>query len=135
MGLSVAYGVIREAGGSIRVNSAVGEGTTFRILLPATQSTLVVASPELVQLPFHGTESVLLVEDEPSVRRAAAAALSMFWPTKCSKLLDLRDRKWPAQLRGGDFDLLLTDLVMPGISGIDLANQVIRDYPKSAFYA
>lgn len=129
LGLSVAYGVIREAGGSISVNSTVGEGTTFRILLPATQVTSVVVSPELIQLPFHGTESVLLVEDEPSVRRAAAAALNMFGYKVLEACSGIEGQEIANACRG-DFDLLLTDLVMPGISGIDLANQVIRDYPN-----
>jgi PAS domain S-box-containing protein len=125
LGLSMVYGIVSQAQGKIQVDSAPGEGTVFRIFLPeAAEEAEAPAPPRLSRAP-HGEETVLLVEDEASVRALAETILlrlgyRVMVADSGASALEL----WDAQ-RGG-FDVLLTDVIMPQMSGGDLAHK-LRD--------
>ncbi len=130
LGLSTVYGIVKQSGGHIAVESTPGNGTTFNILLPLVDQdpTESVCSHELPELS-PGTETVLLVEDDDSVRDLAREILEMNGYTVLEasngvdalKLLDSRP---------GEFDLLVTDLVMPLLGGRELAEKVIHRLPQ-----
>jgi PAS domain S-box-containing protein len=130
LGLATTYGAVHQAGGSIEVYSEVGIGTTLRIYFPRIEEEAV--KPEkvdrLTDLP-GGTETVLVVEDEDTLR------------TLCERILgDLGYQVMPAR-NGAEaialahafadrIDLLLADVVMPGMSGSELATQLVLEYPE-----
>jgi signal transduction histidine kinase/CheY-like chemotaxis protein/HAMP domain-containing protein len=122
MGLSVVYGVVRGHGGEVTVQSRPGEGTTVRVYLPAVSPDEVAAAPDEPRLPV-GSESILLVDDDPLVARAEKSMLSVLGyrvtvETDSRAALDrLRDNPQA-------FDLVITDMTMPRMTGIDLAGEI-----------
>ena len=122
LGLATAYGIVKQSGGYIKVRSAPGKGAEFLIYLPRTDAAPGrVPPPELRDArPASGT--VLLVEDETGVRQALqrlliAAGYNVVSAANGAEALDL------FIARNYDIDLLITDLVMPGIGGRELARQ------------
>jgi nitrogen-specific signal transduction histidine kinase/CheY-like chemotaxis protein len=128
LGLSMVYGIVTQARGRIEVESAVSEGTVFRILLPRAEGE--VESPENTPKAAepHGVETVLLVEDESSVRTLAETILSRLGYQVLSA------GSGPDALRiweksGGHVDVLLTDVIMPQMSGGELAHALRQKSP------
>ena len=123
LGLSICHGVVHQSGGYIQVESAVDRGTTFHVYLPRILAPLeaVVPAVESSDLP-RGSERVLLVEDEPLVRSLAADLLR----TQGYHVEVAEDGVDALRVAGavGDFQLLLTDVVMPRMGGKALAEQV-----------
>jgi PAS domain S-box-containing protein len=122
LGLSTVYGIVKQSGGHIRVESASGAGATFEVFLPALDLPVARAEqpPPAQAFPARAGETVLVVEDEPSVRRLACEVLSRAGYT----VLDAADGLAAlarAEAYAGRIDLLLTDLVLPGLSGRGLA--------------
>jgi two-component system, cell cycle sensor histidine kinase and response regulator CckA len=130
LGLSTCYGIIKQSGGHISVYSELARGTTFKIYLPQVehQAKIAVHRSDSPNLP-HGTETILLVEDDPALREMAAALLRRLgytvWPAANGiEALSLK------QQRGtGHIDLLFTDVVMPHMSGKELSERVQALYP------
>ncbi|HEU5041570.1 MAG TPA: ATP-binding protein [Gemmatimonadales bacterium] len=129
LGLSTVYGIVKQAGGHIEVESAPDHGSTFRIYLPqlaAQHAGRAVSRP--AESNPRGEETVLLVEDEESVRVFASKALEKQGYT----VLEARHGR-DALLRlgeyGGAIHLLITDIVMPEMSGSELARRLIADRP------
>jgi len=127
LGLATVYGVIQQSRGHIWVYSEPGQGTTFKLYFPRLDAPEDPASRSrrlaLESPPARGAETVLLVEDDPSLRELAATLLR----AQGYQVLPAADG--PAALalceaRGGEINLLLTDLVMPGMSGRELAEAV-----------
>ncbi len=130
LGLSTVYGIIRQSEGHITVESAPGRGSVFQILLPARADQ--AAPPPQKSQPVgdvFGTETILLVEDEDLVRDYARRALELFGyrvleAAAGDEALELYQRE------GEGIDLLLADVVMPRLSGPDLARRLQRIRPE-----
>jgi PAS domain S-box-containing protein len=126
LGLATVYGIVKQSGGYIWVYSEPEHGTTFKIYLPKIEAPIAAAGRDRPvdtrSLP-RGSEVVLLVEDETGVRELARQYLEMSGYT----VLEAEDGHTALELAGmhaGPIHLLLTDVVMPGISGRELADRV-----------
>ncbi len=123
LGLSTVYGIVKQNGGEIRVYSELGHGTTFRIYLPRVDAPVDTAEAEDAARPASGTETVLLVEDEDGVREAMQEILQAGGYVVLSAGSG-EEALVSALGHYGPIHLLLTDVVMPGMSGRLLAEQV-----------
>jgi len=126
LGLATVYGIVKQHNGWLEVTSQVGRGTTFKVFLPAAESSAPATEPipKFNQDPVRGTETILLVEDDPSVLLLARTCLSRcgYHVLEAPNGVDAL-RVW--REHDGQVDLLLTDMVMPaGMSGRDLAEQL-----------
>jgi two-component system, cell cycle sensor histidine kinase and response regulator CckA len=124
LGLSTAYAIVKQSDGYLLVDSEVGVGTTFSVYLPQAQGSPVLTPPatEFVNIPT-GTETVLLVEDEDSLRTLVRGCLekrgySVLHAGNGQEALNV------AQKPPGTVHLLLTDAIMPGMSGRELADSL-----------
>ncbi len=128
LGLSTVYGIIKQSNGEIEVTSEEGLGTTFKIYLPLHENTVTSFSPEGKPVPIvkKGNESILLVEDETAILGLLEKVLSnqgyrVHTASNGLEALALVESK------DISFDLLLTDVVMPEVSGTELANRLLAD--------
>jgi two-component system cell cycle sensor histidine kinase/response regulator CckA len=129
LGLSTVYGIINQLGGYILVDSTVGKGTTFEIYLPAVKSTGNPAEAQItVKTLQKGTETILLVEDEELVRKLSQQVLEA-----CGyQVIEAKDGFEALELcqkSGSQIHLLLTDVVMPMMSGRELAEKILQSFP------
>ena len=128
LGLSTVYGIARQSGGTVLVTSEPGRGSTFRVYLPQARED--AGAPALASRPErrHGCEAVVLVEDEPLVRNLVSEVLRQ----SGYEVIEFANGR-EALARGrrdlGDIRLLVTDVVMPGLSGLELADELARDRP------
>jgi CheY-like chemotaxis protein len=130
LGLSMVYGIIKQSGGNIWVYSEQGRGTSFKIYLPLVNAPVDSPSGEQARIEnSRGTETILLVEDDEQVRELAREALSV---SGYEVLVAETPRAAIALCRShrSRIDLLLTDVVMPGISGPELATQATAIRPE-----
>jgi CheY-like chemotaxis protein len=122
LGLSTAFGIVKQSAGHIEVESEVGLGSCFRIYLPQVDAPAdVVATASAPAVALRGRETILLVEDEEGVRRIARIALE----SRGYRVLGAAEGRAAlavAEEHGAEIDLLVTDLVMPGMSGRELAD-------------
>ncbi len=129
LGLAVVHGIVTQHGGEVEVASTVGKGTTFRVLLPRRAQEGEAAAPEAAQataLPHGHGERLLLVEDNDSVRRAFERLLiRLGYEVTSAGSAEEADRL-PAS---PPYLLLLTDMVLPGLSGAGLAAQLRARWP------
>ena len=131
LGLAVVDGIVKQSGGWVDVESEVDAGTTFRIFLPATDHHAGDARVTGEASHARGTETVLLVEDEAAVRDMTQTALQRFGYTVLAAANGEEALRTLAESQT-EFDLLLTDVVMPDMSGLELAERVRRQYPAVA---
>jgi PAS domain S-box-containing protein len=122
LGLALAYAMVEQAGGVVRVDSAPGAGTTFSLYFPRLEASAVASAQEHTSADsLGGDETILFAEDESSVRAVATAALERYG----YRVLAAADGDAAIALARafrGRIDLLLTDVVMPGMNGRELAN-------------
>ena len=130
LGLSTVYGIVKQSGGNIWVYSELGQGTTFKIYLPRELSvtTTVGVKPSTVSKQMRGTETILLVEDEEALRKVALRTLSAAGYTVLTAGNGEEALVTCAQ-QVGDIHLLLTDVVMPRMSGRVLAQELSKKRP------
>jgi CheY-like chemotaxis protein len=123
LGLSIVYGVMKQSGGDIMVYSEEGKGTTFKLYFPMAEVPVEAASATRGVADLRGSETVLLCEDEERIRKLVLAMLVKHG----YKVLEAETPESAIRLarhHSGPIDLLLTDIVMPQISGNDLAKTV-----------
>jgi len=129
LGLSAVYGTVRQSGGGISVSSKLGEGTTVQIYLPRVEQEIeLVEAPREQTAPARGVETVLVVEDDDAVRRMtreflAIAGYTVVEARSAADALNLLEG------HGTSVDLLLTDVVMPGMKGSELGEALARIEP------
>jgi len=129
LGLATVYGIVKQSGGFIWVYSELGKGTSFKIYLPRVNEAEVhVGAPKPVaELPV-GTETVLLTEDEQDVREIAREFLES-GGYKVIEAKNGREAITIAAEHRGKIDLLVTDMVMPGMTGQELAVHLQQEHP------
>jgi PAS domain S-box-containing protein len=132
LGLSTCYGIVKQSGGHICVYSEPGRGATFKIYLPQvhSQARRPAARLDSRDLP-RGTETILLVEDDPALREMAGALLRRLGYTVWAAANGIEALSLKQQRHIGHIDLLFTDVVMPHMSGKELADRVQATYPHT----
>jgi PAS domain S-box-containing protein len=129
LGLSTVYGIVKQSGGYIWVYSEPGHGTTFKVYLPRVDEAVdVPAAVKSNNVEKAGNETILLVEDEPQLRELTRTVLA-------ARGYSMLEAKSPAEAErlaaehGSKIQLLLTDVIMPGISGRELAKKLSAKHP------
>ena len=132
LGLSTVYGIVKQTGGYIYVKSTEGKGTTFHIYFPRfdkdPQEKGAAAAEKQPAEDLTGSGTVLLVEDETPVRSFAARALS----NKGYNVLEADSGETGLDVvaeHGNDIDIIVTDVVMPGMTGPDMIKQISAEHP------
>jgi len=130
LGLSTVYGIVKQSSGNIWVYSELGKGTTFKIYLPRVDEPLEELEERVVkgELPY-GSETILVVEDDEEVRKLAKRILEK----QGYKILDGSQGNEAIQIceeHKGPIHMMVTDVVMPGMSGRELANRLMSVHPE-----
>jgi len=132
LGLAMCYGIAKQVGGHISVYSELGRGTTFKIFLPCVSASprepASVLAPILKELPTRGTESILLVEDDDGLRDLAGIVLQKLGYTVHSAANGIEAMRIAEDYT--EIALLLTDVVMPQMSGKELADRLCSSQPS-----
>jgi two-component system cell cycle sensor histidine kinase/response regulator CckA len=128
LGLATVYGIVDQSGGAITIKTAVGHGTTVRIYLPAVSAPAEKREVDSAPAMTYGTESIMLVEDNDAVRELARRTLrqrgyTVVEASNAEEAIDL-------MAKGTQVQLLLTDVVMPGLSGPNLAARLLQHNPR-----
>jgi signal transduction histidine kinase/ActR/RegA family two-component response regulator len=131
LGLATVYGIVRQTGGQIQVETARDQGTTFRILLPLTNDELADETEECIpsdnDAPFQFHARILVVDDAKPIRTVLRRVLE----SGGCDVIDAADVSTALELlRTSPVDLVLTDLQMPGRSGVELVRLIVRDFPE-----
>jgi PAS domain S-box-containing protein len=128
LGLSTVFGIAQQSGGSVWAYSEVGKGTVFKVYLPRVDAAIDRTRPSLAAPMLHGSETILLVEDNDEVRAVARGALLRYG----YKVIEARNAG-EALLHAAEpsvaIDMLLTDVVMPQMSGPELAKRLAPGRP------
>ncbi len=130
LGLSTAYGIVRQSGGQIFVNSAPGQGACFSVYLPVTRETESLRTGPVATLSERGSETLLLVEDEEEVR----AVLHQILVSRGYRVLQAGSGEEAlviSRLHRGAVHLLLTDVTMPEMKGPELAQRLRAERPQT----
>ncbi|HYA92156.1 MAG TPA: ATP-binding protein [Thermodesulfobacteriota bacterium] len=127
LGLSTVYGIVKQSGGNIWVYSEPGQGTTFKIYLPSVDESLEEEREKVTREEFpRGSETILVVEDEEDVRRLAVRVLER----QGYRVLEASCGDDALVLGKDPIHLILTDVVMPGMSGRQLADRLRSFHPE-----
>ena len=129
LGLSTVFGIVKQAGGSVWVYSEVGQGTIFKLYFPRVDAKVDAPAPSIAPAELHGSETVLLVEDEIAVRAVARRILEK----NGYRVLEANSVPEAVRLCANDttgVDVLLTDVVMPSGTGPQLAERLLQVRPS-----
>lgn len=124
LGLSTVYGIVKQSGGNIWVYSEPGQETTFKIYLPRVDEALTETKEIREEEVLHGSETILVAEDEEGVRKLAVQILEK----QGYRVLEVSEGSEAIRIckeNEGPIHLLLTDVVMPGMSGRELADRLL----------
>jgi two-component system, cell cycle sensor histidine kinase and response regulator CckA len=128
LGLSIVYGIVKQSGGYIWVYSEPGLGTTFKLYFPVTDSE-VASGPQRTDVAERPNgETILVVEDDAAIRTNVRDCLRQLGYTALEAASGYKALELCEQLQG-KIDLVLTDLVMPGMSGHQMGHKLARRYP------
>ena len=130
LGLSTVYGIVKQSGGHIWVYSDVGVGTTFRVYLPRAERVPAVERPAVPEHDTTGSETVLVAEDDDSVRAVVTRVLRQRGYT----VLEARNGREAiaiCQTHQAPIHLILTDVIMPGMGGVDVARESAALRPEA----
>ncbi|MCP4007617.1 MAG: response regulator [bacterium] len=129
LGLATVYGTVQQLGGEISVQSAQGEGSIFEVLLPEVEEETPARKTENGHKTPHTSHTVLLCEDEVLVRRVTSRMLRDAGYTVIEAACG-DEAIAVAAAHAGDIDILVSDLIMPGMNGSELAGTLVSRYPK-----
>ena len=134
LGLATVYGIVKQSGGHIWVYSEVGRGTTFKVFLPCADEKAGMARVDEEEVAFPRGEgtTILLVEDDPVMRRLTRQMLE----EQGYSIIEAEDGRSAlerAATHRGSIDLVLTDVVMPGVSGPELVLKLMESHPETKF--
>lgn len=129
LGLSVVHGIVEEHMGAINVLSKLGQGSTFQIFLPVTQTQTAGIKEENPIAPLFGTEKIMIVDDEEYIRNSTTGLLEDFGYTPISFSNGLEALEAFKKNPKG-FDLIITDMTMPGMTGNELAAKILNIRPE-----
>src|SRR5512138_1790644 len=129
LGLATVYGIIEQSGGGIAMDTAPGRGTSIRIYLPLTDAPVTPERPHVAPNATEGSETLLLVEDNDAIREISAQALrrrayTVFEARNAEEAIDWATRSTTHA------NMLITDVVMPGMSGPNLAARLMQQTPN-----
>jgi len=130
LGLATVYGIVKQSNGKVEVQSTLGHGSSFNIYLPAvTQSQVQHDSVRQAESPAFSEETVLVVEDAEPLRDLICEGLGRFG-CRVVTARNVQEALWIVKERGTRIDLLLTDVVMPGMDGTMLAKEILALRPE-----
>jgi len=129
LGLASVFGIVKQNRGNIWVYSEPGRGATFKIYLPAQTGSLADEGVAHVAISPYGTETVLVVDDDGRLRKIAQKGLELFGYTVLVAA-DGAEALQIAQTHPGPIDVLMTDVVMPGLPVRSLAQQIVEARPQ-----
>ena len=130
LGLSTVYGIVKQSGGYVMVQSEVDRGTTFQIYLPRVEGVAEKHSTPTTSTALGGAETVLLVEDEESVRQLVRETLT----GKGYRVMEAANGEAGAAIAAqheGKIDLVITDVIMPGMGGRELVKHLAQSRPET----
>jgi two-component system cell cycle sensor histidine kinase/response regulator CckA len=133
LGLATCYGIIKQSGGHINVYSEPGRGSTFKIYLPQVDAVTIETPAQRLDTPNlpRGIETILLVEDDPALREMATTLLRRLGYTVLAAANGIEALSQTHHPERGHIDLLFTDVVMPHMSGKELADRIQSLYPHT----
>jgi two-component system, cell cycle sensor histidine kinase and response regulator CckA len=129
LGLATVYGIVDQSGGAIAMDTAPGRGTAVRIYLPVTTELPERERAQITPVATEGTETLLLVEDNDAIREISARALRRRGYTVYESRNAEEAIEWTAK-SSSKADMLITDVVMPGLSGPNLAARLMQQNPR-----
>ncbi len=128
LGLATVYGIVTQSGGKISVSSMLGKGTTFRVYLPAEAASAETIVEAPVEKVARGTETILVVEDESTLREIIRVVLE-FFGYRVLEAAGVEEALRLVKASSDAIHLTLTDVIMPGMSGRELAEQILTLRP------
>jgi len=129
LGLSTVFGIVKQSGGAVWVYSEPGEGATFKIYLPRAAELELETAEAVVPVTLHGTETILLVEDQDEVRKIAQQALRRYG-YHVIEAANAGEALLACEQHPRKIHLLLTDVVMPMMSGREIAERLVQIRPE-----
>ena len=127
----MVHGIVKSHGGAVNVESTVGKGTAFTVLIPAFEAAGERGQEEIAAPLSHGKERILVVDDEPSLAEMVRAMLSKlgYDAVSCTSGIEALET-FRDQPEGKSFDLVVSDMTMPHLTGEDLARELSRLRPN-----